>query len=862
MTDLHIDPKTPIDPSLDVQQLYDQGISQLIELSSEIWSDYNRHDPGITLLEVISYLLTELSYRMDWPITDILVDGLADTDAAQKRTLMSQHFPGADRVLPAAPLTETDYRKLLIDLPNVQNAWVDPLPLSLYLDCRTGRTSLKAVTGSGIKQLQVAGGYQVRLELAAGLNAAAKAESIARVEQLLNSRRNLCEWFTPPKPIAKQNFILCGEFEIAPKADPQQVFVEVMLAVHNYLQAPIQQQSAQNSLDSTNNKANAETDWADVLFNGPLLRHGPIGENEIEQAALKTEIRLSDLINLIMDIESVVAVRELVINPENLKQPLDNPWIVPVADGKKAVLKPQGGNLAFYKRQLAVFCDKTAALALLNNRIKQQQQQPVDYSVDYPIAPQPGQSREIERYQTVQTELPAIYGLGQAGLPGNASPQRKAQVLQLRGYLAFIDQLAANFLSQAHQLRELLSLDDQQQASYFGQLPTSITDWRKLYGEAPEAEANLQQLISDPVVDLERRNRLLDFMVARFGEDLTELTDVMLNAFGLSPLATLRYKGQFHQQVAELSRDRGMAHDVSLKRDYWNSDNVSGLEKRLCRLLGIADHRRRNLGDVAFDIYAELDSTPGDEFRFRIRNRDDASILLSSSTRYASKKAARAEMRLAILFGMLPSHYVMQRTKNGRFYFNLVDDSGEIIARRIEYFDTEQQARDAIEQVVDNLSVNYSSEGLYLIEHSLLLPQSDEDPQLPVCVNDGCDDCIDPYSYQIQLILPAYGARFANQEFRRYCESVIRAEVPAHIMPRVCWIDQQQMALLEKAYRDWLGVLHGASSVDPQLKKQRLIDALGSINNVYPVEQLHDCKSDQSGFVIGRTALGTFKESL
>ena len=36
------------------------------------------------------------------------------------------------------------------------------------------------------------------------------------------------------------------------------------------------------------------------------------------------------------------------------------------------------------------------------------------------------------------------------------------------------------------------------------------------------------------------------------------------------------------------------------------------------RLLGIADESRRNLGDVAWDVYDEIDSTPGDEFRWPV----------------------------------------------------------------------------------------------------------------------------------------------------------------------------------------------------------------------------------------------------
>lgn len=855
MNDLFLESKarSDPDPSQDVSQLYDQGVNRLIELSHEIWSDYNRHDPGITLLEVISYLLTELSYRVDWPVADILVDGLADSDLVRKQAVMDQHYPGADQVLPAAALTKQDYRKLLTDIPGVQNAWLEPLPLSLYLDCKSGHLSRRARSGKSIKKLDLFGGYQPRLELSLGLNTADKQRILNQVESLLNRQRNLCEWFAPPKLVSKQNFILCGDIEISPKADPQQLFVEIMLAVQSHLQPPIRHQSSDELL--------THSDWAEALFNGPLLEHGYIADSDIEQSALKTQIRLSDLISVIMDIDAVISVRELVINPENLKQPLDNKWVVPVAKGKRAVLKAGGGNLALFKRQIAVFYDKDAALRQYNRMLKQQQQsqhQPVAYNV----AAQPGINRDIEHYQSIQTDLPAIYGLGQTGLPSDATKQRKAQVLQLRGYLAFVDQLAANLLSQTHKFADLLSPNDQQQRSYFGQLPKTITDWQKLYGNPVDAEAHLKAWLTDKEVDLDRRNRMLDFMVARFGEDLTDLSEVMLNAFGPSPQASLRYKGQFYDQITELSRDRGLGHDISLKQDYWNSFNVSGLEKRLCRLLGIADPRRRNLGDVAYDIYAELDNTPDDEFRFRIRNRDDGNILLSSSTRYPTKRAARAEMRQAILFGMLPSHYLMKRTQNGRFYFNLVDDAGEVIARRIEYFDTEQHAREAIDEVVEYLGVNYSSEGMYLIEHSLLLPQDDEDPLLPVCVDQGCDECFDPYSYQIHIVLPAYGTRFANQDFRRFCESIIRSEVPAHIMPRVCWIDKQQMAVLEKAHRDWLGVLHGASSVDPVAKKQRLIDALGQLNNVYPTEQLHDCKSDQTGFVIGRTALGTFKESL
>jgi hypothetical protein len=150
---------------------------------------------------------------------------------------------------------------------------------------------------------------------------------------------------------------------------------------------------------------------------------------------------------------------------------------------------------------------------------------------------------------------------------------------------------------------------------------------------------------------------------------------------------------------------------------------------------------------------------------------------------------------------------------------------------------------------------------MYIIEQSLLLPASDSDPSLPICIEQDCEQCSDPYSYQIHLILPGFGKRFGNMDFRRYCEGLIRSEVPAHIMPRVCWIDKDNMALFERAYKDWLATKHGASSVKATIKKQKLISALAQIHNVYPAEKLHDCDSTETGFVLGRTALGTLKES-
>ncbi len=53
---------------------------------------------------------------------------------------------------------------------------------------------------------------------------------------------------------------------------------------------------------------------------------------------------------------------------------------------------------------------------------------------------------DLGEYVSIQNEFPVIYGIGPDGLPDGATLQRKAQALQLKGYLLFFDQLLANYL--------------------------------------------------------------------------------------------------------------------------------------------------------------------------------------------------------------------------------------------------------------------------------------------------------------------------------------------------------------------------------------------------------------------------------
>jgi hypothetical protein len=66
-------PDSPADsPATDFEGLRQEGILLLQQLAGAAWTDHNDHDPGITILEQLCYALTDLGYRIDYDIPDLL----------------------------------------------------------------------------------------------------------------------------------------------------------------------------------------------------------------------------------------------------------------------------------------------------------------------------------------------------------------------------------------------------------------------------------------------------------------------------------------------------------------------------------------------------------------------------------------------------------------------------------------------------------------------------------------------------------------------------------------------------------------------------------------------------------------------
>jgi hypothetical protein len=850
--------------ALDQETLFRAGLDHVQRLSRRIWTDYNVHDPGITTLELLCYALTDLGFRASLPVEDLLA---TETDADAS---MRAQFFGARRILPNRPLTTLDYRKLLLDSPDIRNAWILPAPLTFFADRIAGTLLHANPGGPSVQQVDVKGLYRVVVELEDGsLSDENRQRVLDAAMAKLQANRNLCEEFVAVSSVETQKFIICGDIDLAANADATRVKAEILFAVHSYLTPRVRNYSLSEMLERHNRDGIRYS--ADEIFDGPALDHGFIDSLELERSELVSEIRLSDVISIIMDVEGVEAVRDLVVNPlgddGNAIAPKDK-WAVPVDAGHQPILDRSRSQLLLRKRDIPVHARFALVDELYAKMIADERAWEDKAPGDIPIPV--GRYRDAARYYSVQNHFPAVYGLNDSGTaePNDVTAlRRRLDAFQLKGYLLFFDHMMAAYCAQLAHARDLYSWDgiapDERVRSYFSQTVSSFRNSESLYREVEDEE--LEDLLETDEEAIARRNRFLDHLIGRFAERFHEYAEVAYSVLNSSPRQLLRLKREFLSVYPELGAERGLGVNNASGKPVWDTRDVSGLEHRIARLVGIRNWARRDLGDVTLGPDAEVEGSTADGFLFRIRS-DDGRVLFSSTTKFPTQDAATEALRQAIHAAQIPLRLELRQANDGRFFFNVLSFEGNTLARHPSFYATAADADAAMSSAVETISARYGEEGLYLFENIALRPTTEKDTEfLPICVDPNCTDCAeeDPYSYRIHVVLPAYAGRFSVMEFRRFVESVIREETPAHILPTVCWIGREDMARLQKVYRAWLELPDDAGGDDRSAALIELRDVLYSVKNVYPTANLAGCGDAEERpepFRLGRTALGTQPE--
>ena len=622
-----------------------------------------------------------------------------------------------------------------------------------------------------------------------------KADQVKDARTTLHNHRNLDEDYCRISAVNIQDVAVCADVEVKPDADIEWVQAKIWFEIEQYFNPSVSFYTLQELM--------AEGVPVEDIFNGPALSHGFIKTEELQNAGLKTVLRTSDIINRLMDIEGVTAVNNLLLSKydsegnvmkgaadpqwddRNGRFVFNNPeqtsaaWLLFISDLHQPRLYRNLSRFLFFKNGLPFIPRMDEANdTLMQLRGEAERPKIKNSPKDIPIPS--GTYRHPEDYYPLQYSFPLSYGIGPEGLPSHVLPQRRAQSKQLKAYLMVFEQLLGNALTQLAHTAELFSLDPSVDRTYFVRefSETMLQGYNDLLDSLDKAK--LESITETPPEFLERRNRFLNHLMARFGEQFSEYALLMTNFQGRQVALDrlVEDKISFLKAYPLISHDRGRAFNY--KGNPCSPDNFPGIKKRVSLLLGYPN--------LTF-LWTITEKAMGQfDVKFQLINRIgktwfEGKLSVSATTSAAAKEQAFHDIMLRMI---QPEAYKVI-AETGRFRLRLTNQNSTQLARHPQLFKNQTEAKTFIDKLAD-WSAN---ERAIVVEHLLLRPKFPGDALYPACMDGACKTCgdEDPYSFRLTLVMPGWTAPYNdNMELRRFAERTFQQETPAHLIGKLCWV--------------------------------------------------------------------------
>lgn len=539
------------------------GIQYLEQMNGGTWTDFNAHDPGITLLESLCYALTDLDYRTEHELVDLLADGGSNPHD-------SLHHPA--QLLTTHAVTHDDLRRILLDVVGVKNAWIENVDERLD------------------NQQPLVGLYRIVIEASPEREGVLIRRDIGR---RLHKNRGLCEDFTDIVILDPLHISVDAKIEIGRVDNPATTYAAILDAISENISPTIRMSSTAERM--------ATGLPIDEIFNGPLLEHGFI-TNEAMAEPRHRAIHVSDIVHAAMNVPGVRSVTGVVLRAGDIR----DVWSLDVPLDRTPRLDRVRSQIQLLNAGLPVAMGKIPPEPPFPKRT------PIgpDAGIELPT----GRNRNVSRYHSVQHHLPMIYGIGEAGLSDNESVERKALAKQLKAFLMFFDQLLANHLAQLAHVKDLFSIHaaTSDERTYF----TQIVDEPGLDLESiAKATPNiLAALAESPTDALARKDRFLNHLLARFGEHLNDRYSAAadntdnINNTADDNAQLIQQKQTFLKQYPRISGSRGTAFDAL---GPWGKANPSGLEDRIRFKLGLDETKGEGM-----DMIEHILTRPGQRHLF------------------------------------------------------------------------------------------------------------------------------------------------------------------------------------------------------------------------------------------------------
>ena len=774
--------------------LRDAAVESSQAASGERWTDYNTHDPGVTLLEADCYALTEIGYRFDFAVPDHLcgVDGAID---GRRQGLFA-----APDIFPCAATTASDICQIILDANR------DILDVRLYpagegLQRLILLANIEGQPGDfdrGLKRA-AAQSYREHRGLGEDIEADIGTIRIERCQLILDAQ--LTGTGDPAKVLA-EIFDACNEL-ISPKphVDERVLLMAGGASLESLYSGPRTKSGIIALADGVTTERRVS---ASQFRKSILAVHGV---SDIGRLDFQLEARLGAVGTVQWD-GQLLSWDASTSAPKLYTPHISQALAIEHISLRHPARTPSSGARSVDRDTAVMMIDSVVCAARYEDlRAKRLQGVSRGTEAKDPGAELPrGTPMSPPPYRSIGSLLPPVYGLAE---PLNPDDQRPPG--QLAIYVALFDQLLANSSSLVDHLGDLFSCrvrDDTGalQPSHWPDVLSNhhIPGIELLYarGEAAmgrdKSAATLLDGVREAAFDgrdhiYRRRNRILDFLLALYGEQVDQgVFGPFLDYCDFHELSAelLDIKSAYLAQVDVLTRDRATGRNYALPP--WSSGSTPGFHLRIALKLGFTRPESRRL--------ARCGETPAPD---PVSELDDARMvkLVWCARDVVPPPSAGDGPVFAALNKGDPVSPVLLRRGLDRRHYSFVDqhlclateDKGGLVSLG-RYDDAEAAGRAAQALRRALLEQTRASEGLHVIEHVLLRHRLKPETRKNLAL-------------RVSVVLPKWTTRTSRSDFQSFAEAIIRAECSAHLVVSCLWLDHGDMVIFEDALERWYQAL-------------------------------------------------------
>lgn len=455
--------------SLNFDQLKAEGIAHVQALSGDIWTDYNSHDPGVTILEQLCYALTDVSLRATTDIKDLLTK--RDDNNKPSIDFNKNSFYHPSTICGTHPVTLLDSKKMLIDaFDAIENVWITPMNNSGFEE--------KIVLTQSIQiQPKVVFNKTLKKDLKND------KEFEHAIKDFITSHRNLGEDVAQLCVLKPKKTNIVFTIHLTAHTAMESTVAHVFMLLFQYVYNPVRQYTLNEML--------ADGYEISDIFSGPKLTKGFIKDEDLKARVVKIEkLQLQQILSKAANVLKC-EVQNLYFEdqslPKNDSLKISESAYFQLLDGSDNDFVKVNSFSNLFENVTVKVNDKEVKLTSFNKSkieqllqefwAKEYRQYATKFDEENEYNEQvKGTYRTMDTYYSIQNQFPLLYGIGEAGLSNSDTPQRHAQAKQLKAYLLFFEQHLANYLSQINHIDDFFANDFDAHAkkTYFTQPLSNI----------------------------------------------------------------------------------------------------------------------------------------------------------------------------------------------------------------------------------------------------------------------------------------------------------------------------------------------------------------------------------------------------